>query len=114
VLQAPHVRDRLAHKQWILDDVDAALREPDLLQLIARGEFEDVGDNLVLLSLVLDPHACQCLRTLIADFPRFPLQLNVGFRPGHRAASDSRYINSVRDLERIEAFLRELDQSIRI
>jgi Family of unknown function (DUF6178) len=114
VLHAPDVRDRLAHKRWILDDVDAALREPDLLQLIERGEFEAVGDTLVLLGLVLDPHACECLRMLIADFPRFPLQLNIGFRPGHRAASSSRYLTAVQDLERIDVFLQGLDGLLRI
>jgi len=85
-----------------------------LLDLIDDGDFEDVSDNLVLLGLVLDPRACQCLRTLISDFPRYPLQLNLGFRPGGAATNDSHHLTTPDQLGKVEAFLEELDALLKI
>jgi len=119
-LRADHVREQLKRKRWILDEIESAVSDPDIRRLIDQGEFADVGDNLVLLSLVLDPRACQCLRTLISDFPRFPLQLNLGFRvdgrTGTRPAqtSDTRYLATIDQLHRIEAFLDEIDTLLKV
>ncbi|NJN52348.1 MAG: hypothetical protein HC809_11900 [Gammaproteobacteria bacterium] len=97
----------------MLAEVETAVSEPDLLELVAQREFEDVSDNLVLLSLVLDQRACHCLRVLITDFPRYPLQLNLGFRQGP-ASNASQYIKSVRELHRIRSFLEDLDRLIKV
>ena len=114
VLRSEHVREQLKRKRWILDEIESAVSEPDLLDLIDDGDFEDVGDNLVLLGLVLDPRACQCLRTLITDFPRYPLQLNLGFRPGSPATNESRYLTTPDQLGKVEVFLEELDALLKI
>lgn len=114
VLRSEHVREQLRRKRWILDEIESAVSEPDLLDLIEDGDFEDVGDNLVLLGLVLDPRACQCLRTLISDFPRYPLQLNLGFRPGSPATNESRYLTLPDQLDKVAAFLEELDSLLKI
>ena len=86
---------------------------PICSNLIEHGEFEDVGDNLTLLGLVLDQRACQCLRTLISDFPRYPLQLNLGFR-GNGATNEARYLATLGQLRAVEAFLASLDDLLRI
>lgn len=114
VLRSEHVREQLRRKRWILDEIESAVSDPDLLDLIDDGDFDDVGDNLVLLGLVLDARACQCLRTLIADFPRYPLQLNLGFRPGAPATNESHHLTTPEQLERVEAFLEELDALLKI
>ncbi len=112
-LRSEEVRDALRHKEWMLREVESAVSEPDLLGLVAQGEFEDVSDNLLLLSLILDQRACHCLRTLISDCPRYPLQLNLGFRQGPPANS-SRYITTDRELARIGDFLENLDRLIKV
>lgn len=114
VLRSEHVREQLRRKRWILDEIESAVSEPDLLDLIEDGDFEDVGDNLVLLGLVLDPRAAHCLRTLITDFPRYPLQLNLGFRPGSPATNESRYLTLPDQLEKVALFLEELDSLLKI
>ena len=101
VLRSEHVREQLKRKRWILDEIESAVSEPDLLDLIDDGDFEDVADNLVLLGLVLDRRASQCLRTVITDFPRYPLQLNLGFRPGSPATNESRYLTPPDQLETV-------------
>jgi hypothetical protein len=119
-LRADHVRDQLKRKRWILDEIESALCDPDIFELIEQGEFADVGDNLVLLSLVLDTRACECLRTLISDFPRYPLQLNIGFQadseaePRHVRSSESRHLATLQQLARVEIFLDELDALLKI
>jgi hypothetical protein len=114
VLRSEHVREQLRRKRWILDEIESAVSDPDLLDLIDDGDFEDVGDNLVLLGLVLDARACQCLRTLISDFPRYPLQLNLGFRPGAPATNESHHLTTPGQLGKVEAFLEELDALLKI
>ncbi len=114
VLRSDHVREQLRRKRWILDEIESAVSDPDLLDLIDDGDFEDVGDNLVLLGLVFDARACQCLRTLISDFPRYPLQLNLGFRPGAPATNESHHLTTPDQLGKVEAFLEELDALLKI
>jgi hypothetical protein len=114
VLRSEHVREQLRRKRWILDEIESAVSEPDLLDLIEDGDFEDVGDNLVLLGLVLDARAAHCLRTLISDFPRYPLQLNLGFRPGSPATNESRYLTLPDQLDGVAVFLEELDSLLKI
>ena len=114
VLRSEHVREQLRRKRWILDEIESAVSDPDLLDLIDDGDFEDVSDNLVLLGLVLDARACQCLRTLISDFPRYPLQLNLGFRPGPPATNESQHLTTPDQLGKVEAFLEELDALLKI
>jgi len=119
-LRADHVREQLKRKRWMLDEIESALCEPDIFELIEQGEFADVGDNLVLLSLVLDTRACHCLGTLISDFPRYPLQLNLGFRADvaavtrHAQTSESRHLATLDQLARVEVFLDELDTLLKI
>jgi hypothetical protein len=112
-LRAGHVREKLRHKRWILDEIESAVTEPDMLDLIEQGEFDDVGDNLTLLGLVLDQRACQCLRTLIGDFPRFPLQLNLGFK-GTSSTNEVRYLATLGQLHAVESFLDGIDELLRI
>lgn len=119
-LRADHVRDQLKRKRWMLDEIESALSDPDIVELIEQGEFADVGDNLVLLSLVLDTRACQCLRTLISDFPRYPMQLNIGFPAEvgrgarHPQTSASSHLGTLAQLHRVEVFLRDLDRLLKI
>jgi hypothetical protein len=113
VLRDEHVHARLSRRQWLLDEVLLAINEPDLLVSIDNGEFDDVSDNLRLVSLVVDRRVCHCLDLLIADVPRFPLQLNVGLRPAGRAVRASRYVAEVMDLRKIHAMLRELEAHVR-
>jgi hypothetical protein len=119
-LRADHVRDQLQRKRWMLDEVESALSDPDIVELIEHGEFEDVGDNLVLLSLVLDSRACQCLRALISDFPRYPLQLNIGFHAARTSGAPpaqtnaSQHLTTLAQLDRIDAFLLALDRLIKV
>jgi hypothetical protein len=112
-LRADHVRERLARKRWILAEIESALTKPDILKLIEAGEFDDVGDNLVLLSLVLDPRACQCLKTVIAAVPRYPIQLELGFRRTERTTAAHRYFTRVDQLERVETLLDDLDRLLK-
>jgi hypothetical protein len=112
-LRSEHVRGRLARKRWILSEIESALTKPDILKLIEHGEFEDVGDNLVLLSLVLDARACHSLRTLIADVPRYPIQLELGFQRFERTTNEHRYFTRVDQLERVDAFLDDLDRLLK-
>ncbi len=111
-LRSDQVREGLKNKLWMLAEVEIAVSEPDLLELVERGEFEDVADNLLLLTLVLDQRACDSLRTLITSFPRYPLQLNLGFRPGP-ATTGSQYITTLRHLQRVDQFLAQLGGLIR-
>ena len=111
-LRADHVREQLQRKRWILDEIESAVSDPDILDLIEQGEFADVGDNLVLLTLVLDARACQCLSTLIADFPRYPLQLNVGTQRAR--TNESQYLTTVAQLANVDAFLEQLDELLKI
>jgi hypothetical protein len=112
-LRSEHVRGRLARKRWILSEIESALTKPDILKLIEAGEFEDVGDNLVLLSLVLDTRACQCLRTLIANLPRYPIQLELGFQRSERTTDEHRYFTRVDQLDRVHEFLDDLDRLLK-
>jgi hypothetical protein len=113
VLRDDDVQDRLTRRQWLLDEVLLAINEPDMLDSIVGGDFEDVADNLRLVSLVVDRRVCHCLEMLIADLPRFPLQLNVGLRPGGREVRASRHIETMLDLRKIHAMLRELEAHVR-
>lgn len=113
-LRADNVRNQLKHKRWMLEEIESAINDPDLISLIRQGEFEDVSDNLVMLTLILDPRACQCLRILIVDFPRYPLQLDVGLQHATSATRESQYLKSMRQLETIEAFLDDLDGLLKI
>ena len=113
-LRAPHVREQLKHKRWMLDEIESAVNDPDIFDLIEQGEFADVADNLVLLSLVLDARACHCLRVLIADFPRYPLQLNLGFRQAQASTNESRYLSTVQQLTKVETFWAQLDTLLKI
>jgi hypothetical protein len=112
-LRSDEVRSLLAHKSWMLAEVELAVTQPDLIDLVQRGEFEDVADNLLLLSLVFDQRACTALAILIADWPRYPQQLNIGFRPGP-PVTGSRYLSTMRELDRVHAFLRDLPVLIRV
>jgi Family of unknown function (DUF6178) len=113
-LQADHVRAQLHRKQWILDEINSAISDPDLLLLIDQGEFEDVRDNLVLLTLVLDPRACRCLQALIADFPRYPVQLNLGLHHKPLDTREVRYLSTMQQLQRVELFLAEIDRYLKV
>ena len=113
-LRTEHVREQLKRKRWILDEIETAVSHPDLLGLIDDGDFADVGDNLVLLELVLDARACHCLRTLITDFPRYPLQLNLGFPQGSVATNETQYLTTMAQFGKIDAFLEELDSLLKI
>ena len=115
VLRSEHVREQLRHKRWMLDEIETAVNDPDILRLIEQGEFADVADNLVLLRLVLDARACHCLQTLIADFPRYPLQLNLGFqRDAQAVTNESGYLTTMRQLQRVETFLDDLDGLLKL
>ena len=70
--------------------------------------------SLVLLSLVLDARACHCLRLLISDFPRYPLQLNLGLQRTQAATNESRYLSTMRQMGKVEAFLSELGGLLKI
>ena len=113
-LRSDHVRAQLKHKRWMLDEIETAVNDPDIFELIEQGEFADVADNLVLLSLVLDARACQCLKTLIADFPRFPQQLNLGFERAQASTNESHYVSTLQQLNRIESFLQQLDRLLKL
>lgn len=113
-LRSDHVRAQLKHKRWMLDEIETAVNDPDIFDLIEQGEFADVADNLVLLSLVLDARACHCLKTLIADFPRFPQQLNLGFERAQASTNESRYVSTLQQLNKVESFLRQLDRLLRV
>ncbi len=113
-LRADHVREQLLRKTWIVDEIETALCNPDILDLIERGEFEDVGDNLLLLNLILDVRACQCLRTLISDFPRYPMQLTIGFRPPQATSSESRHLSSMQQFTKVISFFEALDEHLKI
>ncbi len=79
-LRSDHVRAQLKHKRWMLDEIETAVNDPDLLDLIEQGEFADVADNLVLLSLVLDARACQCLRDVDRRFSALSIAAESGLR----------------------------------
>ncbi len=113
-LRSDHVREQLWHKRWMLDEIETAVNDPDILRLIEQGEFEDVADNLVLLRLVLDARACYCLQTLIAHVPRYPLQLNLGFQRAQATTNESGYLTTMREVGRVEAFLDELDALLKL
>jgi len=113
-LQADHVREQLLRKRWIVDEIETALCDPDILDLIEQGEFEDVGDNLLLLNLILDVRACQCLRTLINDFPRYPGQLIIGFRPPQATSNESRHLSSMQQFTKVIRFFETLDEHLKI
>ena len=113
-LRSEHVREQLLRKTWIVDEIETALCNPDILDLIEQGEFEDVGDNLLLLNLILDVRACQCLRTLIGDFPRYPMQLSIGFRPPQATSSESRYLSSMQQFNKVISFFESLDDHLKI
>jgi len=112
-LRSDHVRERLARKRWILSEIESALTKPDILKLIEAGEFDDVGDNLVLLSLVLDARACQCLKTVIAAVPRYPIQIELGFRRAERTTAERRYFTRLDQLERVDGLLDELEHLLK-
>ena len=113
-LRADHVREQLQRKRWIVEEIETALCNPDILDLIDQGEFEDVGDNLLLLNLILDVRACQCLRVLINDFPRYPVQLSVGFRPPQATSSETRYLVSIQQFRQVETFFESLDVHLKV
>ena len=113
-LRADHVRKQLERKRWMLDEIETAVSSPDLLELIQDGEFDDVSDNLVLIALVLDARACHCLRTLISDFPRYPVQLTLGFRPGQSPVTSSQYVKTTAELDKVERFLHSLDELVKV
>jgi len=113
-LRSEHVREQLLRKTWIVDEIETALCNPDILDLIEQGEFDDVGDNLLLLNLILDVRACQCLRTLISDFPRYPMQLSIGFRPPQAASSESRHLSSMQQFNKVVSFFESLDEHLKI
>ncbi len=113
-LRSEHVREQLLRKTWIVDEIETALCNPDILDLIEQGEFEDIGDNLLLLNLILDVRACQCLRTLISDFPRYPMQLSIGFRPPQATSSESRHLSSMQQFNKVISFFESLDDHLKI
>jgi hypothetical protein len=113
-LRAGHVREQFAHKRWILEEVDSALHHPELTLLIELGEFEEAAESLVLLALVLDARAHHCLRVLIADFPRYPRQLDAGFERATLTTRSSRFLKSMHDLSRIDDLLDNLDTLLKL
>ncbi len=113
-LQDPHLRGRLSRRAWILAEIDSAISDPDLLGLIDEAEFEDVSDNLHLLTLILDQRACRCLQTLITDWPQYPVQLETGLEHAKLDNPEVRNVSTVRHLERIERFLEDLHLYLKI
>ena len=113
-LRSEHVREQLRHKRWMLDEIETAVNDPDMLRSDRTRRVRDVADNLVLLSLVLDARACQCLNTLIADFPRFPQQLNLGFERAQASTNESQYVSTLQQLNKVESFLQQLDRLLRV
>ncbi len=113
-LRSDHLREQLLRKRWMVDEIETALYNPDILDLIEQGEFEDVGDNLLLLNLILDVRACQCLRTLINDFPRYPMQLTIGFRPPQANSNETRHLSSMQQFAKVIGFFESLDEHLKI
>jgi hypothetical protein len=113
-LRSDPVRERLERRRWILAEVESALSQPDILKLVEEAMFEEVGDSLVLLSLVLDARACQCLRSLIADVPRYPVQLDLGFRRAEKVAvTQRRFFTRLDELDRVEELLDGLERLVK-
>jgi len=113
-LHEPALRVRLSRRAWILGEIDSAISDPDLRGLIRKAEFEDVSDNLHLLSLILDLRACRCLQVLITDWPQYPVQLDVGFTHAKLDNREVRFISTTRQLDRIVQFVERLDECLRL
>jgi hypothetical protein len=113
-LHEPELRAGLSRRAWILGEIDSAISDPDIRELIRQGEFEDVSDNLHLLSLILDLRACRCLQVLIADWPQYPVQLDVGFGHARLDNREVRFISTTRQLDRIMRFIERLDTCVRL
>jgi len=102
VLRDPAIRARLDAGPWILSEVDLAIT--DLVNRVDLAAFDDVGDSLGIISLVVEAEAIEWLRALIAELPRLPSP------PDHvgRVSTKTRDIDDVEDLTRVEVFLSNL------
>jgi Family of unknown function (DUF6178) len=113
-LQDPAMRQRLATRRWLADELVLALQDPPLLELIARRAFDVIADNLLLLSLLFDASACQSLHALLCDVPQYSREIDRrADATEHTVSSAVRAIATRRDLDRIDAFLAALPQRLR-
>lgn len=93
-LGAATFTQRLYDKQWIVDELSLTLDE--LQNLVRARNYEDVKDNLVFLSLVIDKSMTDALLLVLSDYPRFPF------------AEEARFLNSTEDLMEIDRYVRNL------
>ena len=113
LFQRDDIRERVARKRWVLDEVDALLANGTLIESVRDRNIEDAKETLSLLVIALRPEACVCLRVLVDEFPAFPRVLEQAERTAVIGES-SRFIASVDDLGGIERFLAGLADAVRL
>ncbi|HTE40570.1 MAG TPA: DUF6178 family protein [Steroidobacteraceae bacterium] len=85
-------------QSWLRGEASLAVR--DLRTSIAGRNFVDAREAVILLSIVFDTTTCHAIAPLLDAMPRYSLLLEGGKR-----ASDVRWINAKRDLDRIDSLL---------
>jgi hypothetical protein len=107
------VRDRLAPKRWVLDEVDSLLANGALADSVRARKLDDAKETISLLVIALKPEACVGLRVLVDELPALPRVLEQSERTA-AVGESSRFIASVGDLARIERFLSGLADAVRL
>jgi hypothetical protein len=98
-LRSSEVTKKLFDRVWILSEVDATLDE--LVEHVDNARFEEAKTSLVFISLVVDQVACDALQSMICDYPRYPLD------------RQTRYVESMDDLSKIDSFMGSLADSVK-
>lgn len=102
----PEVRQRLAAKPWVAEEVAELMR--GFTEMVRRGEYESAQDTLEVLAIALEPEAVPVLIQLIDAVPRFAQVLEPAQGEAQFVSNKGRYISSMADLAVLERYLSSL------
>jgi len=109
------VRDCLAEKPWVLEEVDALLGgSPDFAETVAGRDFEDARETLKILGIALEAEAVVVLCVLTDGIPKFARVLEERPPEGAAMTYASRDIATMSDLMAVHRFLDALGSQVRL
>jgi hypothetical protein len=116
-------REMLSAKPWMLEEVDALLHQPSLVEIVKQRNYPAAQETLKVLTIALQPSAVDVLSPLIDDLPRLAEGLaeelaegmgklldddSGNLTPERVQADGFRFISSTRDLFLLDKFLGQL------
>ena len=102
------VRSRLSKRPSLLAELDALVEQPDLMEVVRAGEFEEARDTLRLLIIALEPALVARLCLLMDEVPRW-----LAIHPEKSGSDAVGPFGSMADLAELDHLLSALADHIR-